>query len=320
MIYLAATLLLSIAILFFLLKKSGSKHRPVDLPKASRSELIRLKEVRHTDLPATLKEELGERFRDISLISAGGMGVIARAEDRQNGRRVAIKTVLPELKENEKAVRLFFAECNAVKTMNHPNIVRIYEVGESDVLYYYVMEFLEGENLKTLLKREKTLSVKKTVSIGTQVARALQHCHDNRVIHRDIKPSNIFLTRNGTAKIIDFGIVKQITGDPSLATGSTRVGSPDFASPEQIQGQPVSAKCDIYSLGVCLFHLLSGKMPYKNAGLVGKMFDQPRNLKDLCPGVPDELVRVIHRCLDVDPKARFRAHELWAALRGIPPA
>ncbi|EKD27635.1 MAG: hypothetical protein ACD_79C00650G0012 [uncultured bacterium] len=280
------------------------------------SEIIALDSVLKSNLQEKLNEVLESQYADITPISAGGMGVIYSAFDKTNKRKVAIKTVLPELKSDPRAVKLFFDECNAIKKMNHPNVVRILDVSNNEELYYYVMEALEGENLKKMVRNKGKLSYDLVIKIGTQVSRALQHCHDNRVIHRDIKPSNIFFTDKGVAKIIDFGIVKLLTNDTAVNLGTTKIGSPEFASPEQLQGQPISGKSDVYSLGICLYYVASGKMPF-TSGIVSQMFDKPRDIKEFCPDMPQDLEKVIYDCIQLNPAERPRAHEIWARLRNI---
>jgi len=303
--------------IFFIINKGKKKKKIKPLPGSTQSEILKLKELSYTTLPEDLDSALSDQYKNIETISAGGMGVIASAIDRKNERKVAIKTVLPELGSNQKAIALFYSECEAIKKMNHPNIVRVYAVGDNNGLYYYIMEYLEGINLDKKIMKEKKVSITETIRIGTQIARALQHCHSNQIIHRDIKPSNIFITTKDTAKIIDFGIVKLFSGDTALKMNSTKIGTPEYAPPEQLQGQPISGKSDVYALGVCMYQMLSGKMPFKNAGVMSRMFDKPRDIKEFRKDIPENLIEVINTCLELDPTLRYTANELWTKLKAI---
>ncbi len=270
---------------------------------------------KYAELNDKLVAILSENYKNIELIAEGGMGVIAKAYDMERQRGVAIKTILPELQQDTHVIELFLQECQVIQAMNHPNVVRIFEVGQSENLYYYIMDFLEGENLDDLMERKKVLTTEQVLKIGTHVARALQHIHSSGLIHRDIKPSNIFITKDNVAKIVDFGVAKLLNAKVKYHYSS--VGSPLYASPEQIRGEEVTGKSDIYSFGVCLFYMLSGQHPFSTADLIAKMFETPKNLRSLNKDVPDSLASIIHYCLNVDPKGRLPAHELWARLRAI---
>ncbi len=261
-----------------------------------------------------LAESLAGKYKDVQLMAAGGMGIIALATQVETEKKVAIKTILPNLQQDKQALTLFMKECDAIKKLNHPNIIKILEVGESGFLYY-VMEYLEGENLKQRMKRG-SIPLPEVLGIGAEMAKAIGHCHDNRIIHRDVKPSNIFLCSSGAIKLIDFGIVKMI-GDTALSLGTTRIGSPDFASPEQLQGGKISGKSDVYSLGVCLFYVLTGKLPYKVSDYLTKMFDSPLSLKELRPNLPSPLIAILNQAIDADPAKRCTSMDLWKALRDL---
>lgn len=270
---------------------------------------------KYLDLHRRLVMGLSGNYVDLKVIAEGGMGVIASAYDTERKRNVAIKTILPELQEDHDVVGLFLQECQVIQSMNHPNVVRIFEVGQSDQLYYYVMDFLEGETIEDRIDRKKKLPLEEVLRYATQVARALQHIHSNGLIHRDIKPSNIFITTNYVAKIIDFGIAKLLHAKPTYSYSS--VGSPVYASPEQIQGQEVSGKTDIYSLGVVMFYMLTGQHPFERENLLSKMFDAPKDILTLNPKIPDKLASIVYQCIHADPQERLPAHELWARLRSI---
>jgi len=309
-------------LLFFLYRKNKSSPRNYRIDsqhknQLSKSEIIRLKDIKKTDLLERLIESLPEKYTKVKALSAGGMGFIASAINTENNRKVTIKTILPYLQKDKKVIKLFFDECNTIKKMNHPNIVRMFEVCEKEDLYYYVMEYLNGNDLAYLIKQDADIPLSEVIKIGTQVSRALAHLHDNRIVHRDIKPSNIFITKTNLVKIIDFGLVKIITGGLDSVKGTTRIGTAHFSSPEQIQGGKISSKSDIYSFGICLFMMLSKRMPFKIDSLAARMFDKPIDVRKFRPETPNHLAAIIERCLDVDPKHRFSGGKIWEELRKI---
>jgi eukaryotic-like serine/threonine-protein kinase len=320
---LTLVMLLSGWIAYGIVKKRNASQSPVSSPMEEAEPLSGENFPRPSpvtnlnDLIKKIISVLGNEYSSFIPLDRGGMGFLVVAVEKETKRKVVIKTILPDLNQNQRALKLFFDESAAIKKMNHPNIVKILDVGQKPDLYYYIMEYLEGETLQKKIDREKKIPVAETVKIGTQIARALQHCHDNYIVHRDIKPSNIFLCTNGSAKIIDFGIVKVISGDTAFSAGTTKIGSPDFASPEQLQGKPISGKCDVYSLGTCLYYMLSGKMPYKTADMLAKILEQPKNLKEFCPDLSAELVKIIHGAIELDPAQRITSMELWKRLRNV---
>lgn len=257
---------------------------------------------------------LSESYDDLEVISSGGMGIILKGRDRQTKRFVAIKTISPKLQKDPKAIKFFFHEIQAIQKMNHPNIIRIFD-SANDGFLYYTMEYLEGQPLEEYMNEHGILPPKDILRIGTQIARALQHCHSNGIVHRDIKPSNIFLIKDkDVCKIIDFGVVKVINSG-TKETGA--IGSPNYASPEQIQCGEITGKSDIYALGVVLFKMSTTQFPYKVSDLVDKIFDQAKDIRSLNHQLPVELAEIIMNCINVDPKARFDANELWARLKKV---
>lgn len=317
MIYLLCAILMAVG-LFIGLKRPGrqieriKRKTQIGLDTQDSSVIEQFKN--YSDALPRISQMLGNRFTNLKMMGVGGMGMVLTGIDKTN-HKVAIKTILPDLMNDPQTVKLFFTECEAIKKMNHPNIVKIIEVGQNNNFYYYVMEHLEGETLKKRLAKDPKLTLKEVISIGCHVSRALQHCHDNHVVHRDIKPSNVFLTDKHGAKIIDFGIVKELTGDSSILQGTTRIGSPDYAPPEQLQGEPISGKSDVYALGTVIYEMVAGKLPYKQTDLMTKMFDPPTPLKEVNPEFPEELSAMIDRCISIDPSLRPKIHEVWAVLR-----
>ncbi len=305
--------------LFFLLlvwiiqkKKSsfGLGEGPVTTLELKKDDKLRRT---YSNFKEVLFETLSVKYDQIDVIASGGMGIIVSAYDKVNGRKVAIKTISPKLHQDPKAIKFFFQECQSIQKMNHPNIIRIYESANEGFLYY-TMEFLQGETLEKAMHRSGILPLEQIVRVGTQIARALQHCHTNGIVHRDIKPSNIFITEKNVCKILDFGVVKLLNSEIK-ETGA--IGSPNYPSPEQLQGGRITGKSDIYALGVCLFKMASTQFPYSVSDLVSKIFEAPKNLKQLNPNLSDELVEIIYDCIKLDPNDRCDATVLWSRLRRV---
>lgn len=250
------------------------------------------------------------------------MGVVFRARDPLIARDVAIKTVPLGLGiEPQKRVshlERLRREALAVGRLNHPNIVAIYDVGEENETFFIAMEFLRGRSLDRAIKQGKKFSMEDAVRIIGSVASALDHAHANEVIHRDIKPSNLFLLEDDTVKITDFGIAKMPLG---TLTGEGRiVGSPSYMSPEQIRGNKVDARSDVFSLGVVLYILLTAKKPFGGGEVPDIIYrivhEDPPPPSKLRPEISREVDSVIIKSLSKDPSKRFqRAGEFASALR-----
>lgn len=253
-------------------------------------------------------------YKDIKVLATGGMGAIFSAFDTERSRKVAIKTILPQLESQSGIVDLFLRECQVIQAMNHTNIIRIFEVGEKDDLYFYVMDYVDGENLQDVMDVKKKLSIADALKSGIQITRGLRHIHSNGLIHRDIKPSNILLTPDHVVKIIDFGIAR-LLGVSSES--DNQAGSPLFASPEQIQGEQITGRSDIYSFGICMYYLISGQFPFPKGDMLAKLLQDPVPLKKIVPEISDQLNYVIRSCLKRDAQARPSAHELWVRLRSV---
>jgi hypothetical protein len=260
------------------------------------------------------------------------MGEVYRARDNRLGRDVAIKVMHQDRLDQPELSARFERESRAVAQLNHANIVHLFDVGEHEGLPYIVMELLEGENLRSILKQGH-LSLKKALDLGRQVAKGLSAAHDAGIIHRDLKPENIFLTREGVYKILDFGLAKEQStlkveepnttpmrvgsGDQLTQEGMT-LGTLDYLSPEQLAGTAVDVRTDLFAFGVLLWEALVGRPPFNGKTTVDTLHailreDVPAIPEEL--GVPSALERIIGRCLEKDPAARFRsAHDLDLAL------
>ena len=273
-------------------------------------------------------EVLGDRYRVLERLGKGGMGEVHLAEHIAIGRRVAVKTLSGDFRERPELARRFLQEARTASRVRHPNIVDITDFGHTDLgAPFFVMELLEGEELKVLLRREKTLPWDRVCSIGIQICAALTAAHTQGVVHRDMKPDNVFLIRQDDAelvKVLDFGIAKitdEETGD-ATRTG-VLLGTPHYMSPEQAQDDPLDARSDIYSMGVLLFRMVTGRVPFRGKSfmkVLGMHMQQPPpNPSDFAPegGLSAEGEALILKCLAKDPADRYQSAEaLAAALRG----
>lgn len=257
---------------------------------------------------------LGNRYEIIAMLGAGGMANVYRARCTVLNRVVTVKVLRKELAEDKDFVRRFQMEAQAVALLSHPNIVSIYDVGEEDGLPYLVMEYVEGANLKEIIRQKGALPPAEAVNIGIQVCAALEHAHSKGIIHRDIKPHNILMTPGGRVKVTDFGLARVLSIPSATMTQSGSVmGSVHYFSPEQARGEDVTPQSDIYSLGVVLYEIVSGQVPYQGDNPVSialkHLQEEPKSLRALNPTIPNELEQIIFRAMAKDPKNRFASAE-----------
>jgi serine/threonine protein kinase len=206
---------------------------------------------------------LGNRYEIIEKVGGGGMALVYKAKCRLLNRYVAVKILRPEFINDEEFVDKFKRESQAAASLSHPNIVNIYDVGnDEDGIYYIVMEYVKGKTLKQIIRDRGVLEPKDAIYIAKQIALALQHAHSNHIVHRDIKPHNILITEDGRAKVADFGIARAVTSSTVTNTGNV-IGSVHYFSPEQARGGYVDKKSDLYSLGVVLYEMITGKVPFE---------------------------------------------------------
>ncbi len=251
------------------------------------------------------------RFVITSKIGAGGMGAVYRAKQLGMGRDVAIKVLLRELTENETVLRRFHLEALAVSKLKHPNTIQIFDFGETeDGLLYIAMELLEGKPLQKVLTDEKQLAVKRSLHIMEQVAKSLREAHSKGIVHRDLKPDNIFLQAVGEdsdyAKVLDFGVAKVAEGDgqqKTLTKAGSIFGTPKYMSPEQSRGTEIDARSDIYAMGIILYELLTGRVPFNAENPLGILI---KHLQEVPPAfqairpdlvIPEQVERYVHKML-----------------------
>jgi len=262
---------------------------------------------------------LSGRYEVLKRVGSGGMADVYMAKDHKLNRNVAVKVLKSEYVEDEKFLKKFETEAQAVARLSHPNIVNIYDVGIEDGINYIVMELAEGITLKEYIRKKGYLSPKETVEISTQIAYAISHAHKNHIIHRDIKPQNILVSDTGIIKVTDFGIAKA-TSSNTVTSTATAMGSVHYISPEQAKGRFCDEKSDIYSLGITMYEMVTGHVPFdhENGVTIALMHLQneitpPSQIRD---GIPDSLEKIILKCTMKKPEERYQtADDLIADLR-----
>ena len=264
---------------------------------------------------------LVNRYEIIQKIGLGGMATVYKARDMILNRFVAVKILRDEFTTDAEFIKRFNVEAQAAASLNHPNIVGVYDVGKDDNLYYIVMELIKGKTLKEIIDIDGMLPWKWSVNVAIQIASALEVAHRNNIIHRDIKPHNIIITEDGVAKVTDFGIAKAVSNSTITAFGST-LGSVHYFSPEHAKGGITDAKSDLYSLGVVLYEMLTGKVPFDADTPVSialkHMQEAPIPPREVNPNIPSGLDDIIMKAMQKDPNDRYAsASEMLQDLREV---
>jgi eukaryotic-like serine/threonine-protein kinase len=255
-------------------------------------------------------EVIAGRFEIVELIGKGGMSSVFKAHDRLLDRSVAIKVLHPQFTEDEEYVERFRREARSVAQLSHPNIVTVIDRGEDSGRQYIVFEYVQGENLKQLLERTGPMSAYEALGMALQMARALSFAHGRGLIHRDVKPQNVLLNAEGQAKMTDFGIARSVDVQGVTITG-TVLGTSEYIAPEQARGQQVDAQTDVYSLGVVLYELLTGSVPYDGDNFVTvalRHVNEPvPSLLEQRPDAPPRLALAVERAMAKSPDERYES-------------
>ena len=253
---------------------------------------------------------IGGRYAILEKVGNGGMATVYRAKDNVLNRFVAVKVLRDEYTTDSEFIRRFNAEAQAAAGLTHPNIVSVYDVGHEDNVYYIVMELIQGKTLKSIINQDGSLPWKWSVNIAIQIASALEAAHKNNIVHRDIKPHNIIITEDGVAKVTDFGIAKAVSNSTITAFGST-IGSVHYFSPEHAKGGFTDAKSDLYSLGVVMYEMLTGKVPFDADTPVSialkHMQEIPKQPMQLNPSIPFAVNQIIMKAMQKDPSLRYQS-------------
>ena len=253
-------------------------------------------------------QKISDRYQIIKSIGEGGMANVYLAYDTILDRNVAVKILRGDLATDEKFVRRFQREALSASSLSNPNIVEVYDVGEDNGEYYIVMEYVEGKHLKNLLKKRGKLTVPEVIDIVLQITNGLSVAHDSYIIHRDIKPQNILILDNGLIKITDFGIAVAMNATQLTQTNSV-MGSVHYLPPEQASGKGATLQSDIYSIGILMYELLTGKLPFKGDNAVEialKHLKEPMpSIRDEIPDIPQSVENIILKATAKNPKNRY---------------
>lgn len=261
---------------------------------------------------------LGSRYEIMNMLGQGGMGAVYKARDLELDRTVALKVIRPEFAGQPEILQRFKQELILARKVTHRNVIRIFDLGEASGIKFITMEFIEGQDLKSLLTHEKKLAPDRAVDIIQQVCLALEAAHSEGVVHRDLKPQNIMLDKQGRVWVMDFGIARSLEFGGMTQTGAL-IGTPEYMSPEQVRGEHADARSDLFTLGIIFQEILTGALPYQAETAMASMFKRTReravSIHRLDPGVPQYLGDIVARCLEIDPKDRYQsAQDLYNAL------
>ena len=253
-------------------------------------------------------QKISDRYQIIKAIGEGGMANVYLAYDTILDRDVAVKVLRGDLANDEKFVRRFQREALSASSLTHPNIVEVYDVGEDHGMYYIVMEYVEGRHLKDLIKKRGKLTTSEVIDIMLQITNGMSVAHDSYIIHRDIKPQNIMILENGLVKIMDFGIAMALNSTQLTQTNSV-MGSVHYLPPEQASGKGATLQSDIYSMGIVMYELLTGKLPYKGDNAVEialKQLKEPLpDIREELPNIPQSIENIIIKATAKNPKNRY---------------
>lgn len=257
----------------------------------------------------SLAAALEGRYQVLSELGRGGMGIIYQAYDKQLKEQVAIKLLSPLLSTDPEALERLKREVSLARRVTHPNVIRIHDISEVNGLHYVSMEYFGGVNLKEHLKRSGSLSLLNAYQILSQMCGGLEAAHAQGVVHRDLKSQNVMVGPSGQIKIIDFGLARSVHLEGMTATGLI-MGTPEYMAPEQVAGKHVDERADIYALGIILFELLTGRVPFTGDSAIAVGFkqlkDPPPSPRSINPQIPEEVERIILKALEKDPIQRYR--------------
>ncbi len=269
---------------------------------------------------------IADRYEVIEELGKGGMGKVFRVEDKKIKEEIALKLIKPEIAADKKTIERFSNELKFARKIAHRNVCKMYDLGEEEGTYYITMEYVPGEDLKSFIKRSRQLTVGTAISLAKQVSEGLSEAHRLGVVHRDLKPQNVMIDKEGNARIMDFGVARSMTGKGITGAG-VMIGTPEYMSPEQVEGKDADQRSDIYSLGIIMYEMLTGRVPFEadTAFAIGvkQKSESPKDPREFNSQIPEDLSRVILKCLEKDKEKRFQSagevrSELSNIEQGIP--
>jgi len=294
------------------------------LPSPGQAEVTKTIEAPKEEL--TRGTTFANRYEIIEELGKGGMGKVYRVEDTELKQEIALKLIKPEISADKKTIERFRNELKIARNIRHKNVCGMYDLGEKEGAYFITMEYIRGEDLKNLIRKIGQLSAGQAITITKQVCDGLSEAHRLDVVHRDLKPQNIMIDTNGDARIMDFGIARSLEAKGITGAG-VMIGTPEYMSPEQVEGKDVDQRSDIYSLGIILYEMATGRVPFEGdtpftVGVKHKS-EIPKDPKELNTQIPEDLNSVIMRCLEKDKEKRYQnveevRSELANIEKGIP--
>jgi serine/threonine protein kinase len=255
---------------------------------------------------------LNGRYRLVAQQGSGGMAVIYKATDLALGRTVAVKILRPSLTNDPEFLKRFRQEARNVANLSHPNIVTVHDVGQHGNTHYIVMEYIDGEDLKRLIRASAPFSIDRALSIAIKICAGVGYAHRAGLVHADVKPQNALVTESDQVKVTDFGIAQALTATKPHEQERQRIvwGSPHYFSPEQAQGDPPTPASDVYAIGIVLFEMLTGRLPFVGTDqqelALAHIRETPPNASDFNPNVPVHLDRILHKVMSKEPASRYR--------------
>ena len=291
------------------------------------TQLLSIEDIEVTETMETPKEKLttgstfADRYQIIEELGKGGMGKVYKVRDTKINERIALKLIKPEIAKDKKTIERFNNELRLARKIRHKNICQMFDLGQDQGTHFITMEFIPGQDLKGLIRQTSQLAVGTTIHIAKQICDGLTEAHKLGVVHRDLKPSNIMIDKEGDVRIMDFGIARSLEAK-GITGGGVMIGTPEYMSPEQVEGKDVDQRSDIYSLGAILYEMVTGRVPFEGdtpftVGVKQKS-EIPQNPKNFNPQIPDDLNNVILKCLEKDKENRFQtAGEVHSELENI---
>jgi serine/threonine protein kinase/Tfp pilus assembly protein PilF len=289
------------------------------LPSKDVPEVTRTLETPREEL--TRGTTFANRYEIIEELGRGGMGRVYRVDDTKVKEEVALKLIKSDVAADKKTIERFRNELKSARKIRHKNVCQMFDLGEYEGIHFITMEYVTGEDLKSLIRRVRKIPIDTAISITKQVCEGLTEAHKIGIVHRDLKPSNIMIDKAGNARIMDFGIARSVKGE-ALTGADVMIGTPDYMSPEQVEGKEIDQRSDIYSLGVVLFEMLTGEKPFKGDTSLSVAMkhksEAPPNPKWLNDQIPDRLSRLVLMCLEKEKEKRYQtAEELLSALKDL---